>query len=66
MTNLQGLYLDGNQLSGVIPPAFDRLDNLTSLTLGGGNQFIGCIPAGLREVPESDLAELGLPYCEAS
>lgn len=66
LTSLQGLYLDGNQLRGDIPPELAHLTNLQSLYLRGSNQFTGCVPAGLRDVPDNDLAELGLPFCEAS
>ena len=41
-----------------------RLTNLENLFLSG-NHFTGCIPGGLRDVPENDLSELGLPFCSA-
>ena len=90
LSNLEGLVLDGNELSGAIPPELGNLSNLTELrlsenqlsgaipselgnlsnlerlTLGGSNQFTGCIPASLRDVSENDLAEAGLPFCGAS
>ncbi len=62
LLNLDSLTLDGNQLSGELPPELGRLTDLTLLFLGG-NQFTGCIPEGLRDIPENDLSDLGLPFC---
>ena len=41
-----------------------RLTNLRYLGLSG-NQLEGCIPWGLDTAEENDLAELGLPFCNA-
>ena len=38
------------------------LSNLQELYLGG-NRLTGCVPDGLRDVPNNDLASLGLPFC---
>ncbi len=60
---LTRLSLSGNLLSGDIPLQLGELPNLTELNLSGG-RFTGCIPEALRDVPESDLGSLGLPFCE--
>ena len=62
LTKLEFLGLAHNDLSGRIPPELGRLANVSSMTLSS-NQLIGCIPAALYSVLESDLEELGLPYC---
>ena len=62
--DLQLLHLGENQMSGEIPPGLGDLEMLTYLLLGGGNQFTGCIPEDVRDVPSSDLGELGLPFCK--
>jgi Leucine-rich repeat (LRR) protein len=41
---LSALYLDGNQLSGIIPTALEKFINLTRLNMGN-NLFSGSIPA---------------------
>ena len=43
-------------------PALGNLTNLENLVLWG-NQLSGCVPEGLRDVPDNDLANLGLPFC---
>ena len=50
-------------MTGAIPPELSNLTNLETLHLAG-NPLRGCIPAGLRAVPENDLADLGLPFCD--
>ena len=64
LTNLAVLWLDSNQLEGAIPPELGTLTNLAGLSLSG-NQLSGCVPAAWRNVVESDMEELGLPYCAA-
>ena len=56
------LDLDDNRLAGEIPAALDSLSALESLYLSG-NQLTGCVPAVLRDVPNNDFSELGLPFC---
>ena len=63
LASMQFLLLDSNQLSGSIPAELGNLANLEHLYLGE-NSLTGCIPATLRNVAESDLASLGLPFCE--
>ena len=73
------LDLSENQLTGEIPAELGNLVNLRTLLLAG-NQLTGCAPAELEavgfwanqlsgaippEFPDSDLDELGLPFCEA-
>ena len=54
--------LANNNLSGQIPEALNDL-TLNRLWLKG-NDFIGCIPANLLEVPDGDAASLNLPVCD--
>ena len=46
LASLEGLYLDGNQLTGSIPPELGNLSNLTGLYLSN-NQLSGEIPPEL-------------------
>ena len=65
LDHLQRLNLFRNYyLSGPIPPELSALRQLTTLWLSG-NRLTGCIPVGLKRVEHNDLAELGLPDCEA-
>ena len=66
LANLVVLALSGNQLSGSIPPELGDLAKLEGIFLGGSNQFSGCIPSGLGNVPDGDLSTLGLEYCGVS
>ena len=61
MSELRELWLRDNQLTGTIPSALESLD-LDDLHLSG-NSFVGCIPAGLRDVADNDMDRLGLPDC---
>ena len=63
LTNLIELNLAGNHLTGPIPPELGRLAKLRSLSLSL-NQLSGCVPEKLREVQETDLFGLGLPFCD--
>ena len=56
------MALYDNQLTGEIPPELGGLSNLTHLYLDN-NLLTGCVPAGLRDVPNNDIARLGLPFC---
>ena len=49
-------------MTGEIPAALGRLENLTLLHLSG-NQLTGCVPAALMDVADNDFAQLGLPFC---
>ena len=62
LTNLEVLTLSSNQLTGEIPAELGDLSNLVSLYLSS-NHLTGCIPAGLRNTPDNDLAQAGLPFC---
>ena len=57
MTNLQWLYLHGNQLTGTIPAELESLTNLQRLYLHG-NELTGPIPSWLVNLTE--LLELSL------
>ena len=46
LSELTGLRLDGNALTGTIPSAMSVLSNLTDVYLGG-NDLTGCIPPPL-------------------
>ena len=63
LSELRDIDLSSNRLTGEIPPELGSLSKLRRLNIGG-NQLTGCIPPALRAVEESDLDELGLPYCE--
>ena len=64
LTNLTELDLSNNRLKGEIPAELGNLTNLGVLRLsGGGNQFDGCIPSGLEDVPDNDLSALKLETC---
>ena len=62
--SLEWLHFNNNQLTGAIPAALGQLRNLQQLRLAD-NQLTGCLPVSLRRVRSHDLAELGLPDCEA-
>ena len=59
-----GLDLDYEDLRGSIPPELANLTQLRHLYLAR-NRLTGCIPVGLKRVPDNDLGLLGLPDCEA-
>ena len=65
LSNLTGLSLSGNQLTGEIPPELGGLSNLQRLYLSD-NRLTGCVPPRLRDVPDNDLDQLGLPFCPLS
>ena len=65
LTGLQELSLRDNQLSGAIPPELSRLTKLERLYLSQ-NMLTGCVPEAWRDIAESDVPELGLPFCAVS
>ena len=60
-------WLRDNGLSGQIPPSLGGLPNLQRVRIVG-NDFTGCIPAGLLDGPAwyRDAQELGLPACASN
>ena len=56
------LDLSHNELTGPIPSSLGQLYNLQTLYLGG-NDWTGCIPSVLQDVPNNDLDDLGLAFC---
>ena len=62
LSKLEWLFLSNNQLTGTIPEELGNQTNLTRLSLAG-NQLTGCIAAGLRDVANNDLDQLGLSDC---
>ncbi len=64
LSSLTVLGLEQNQLTGDIPVELGNLTNLRRVFLEG-NALTGCIPAALAEAAQTDVGELGLPYCEA-
>ena len=54
-----------NQLSGPIPASLGGLANLERLSLSQ-NMLTGCVPEAWRDIAESDVLELGLPFCAVS
>ena len=63
LVHLRQLELDGNRLTGAIPAALGNLSALRNLRLARGNQFTGCVPAGLTDAANNDLDNLALPSC---
>ena len=63
LTSMQILRLQDNQLSGPIPWELGNLSSSLSILHLSGNRLEGCVPPALRSVGNSDLGELGLPYC---
>ena len=60
---MQWMDLSDNQLAGPIPNELAKLAILEFLSLSQ-NQLTGCVPEGLRDVADSDLDELDLPFCD--
>ncbi len=65
LSNLQQLYLNHNDLEGSIPASLGRLSDLRYLHLSN-NRLTGCVPPRLRDVPNNDFDQLGLPFCPVS
>lgn len=65
LVNLTALNLGTNQLSGQIPAELANLTKLNVLILldFSGNEYTGCVPAGLPEAQVIDVDRLGLPDC---
>ena len=65
LTNLTRLGLEENQLTGDIPAEMANIASLRRLFLAGGNEFTGCVPEVWQDVPDNDLDEIDLPFCNA-
>lgn len=63
LSSLTVLGLEQNQLTGDIPVELGNLASVRRVFLSG-NELTGCIPAALAEAAQTDVDELGLPYCE--
>lgn len=65
LVNLTALNVGTNQLSGEIPGTLANLVNLNALILldFSGNEYTGCIPAGLPDAQLSDVDRIELPGC---
>ena len=63
MSSLGQLWLDGNELSGPIPPQLGDLPSLTSLSLSG-NQISGAIPLSLVRLSLFDFNYEDTRLCE--
>ena len=63
LTNLKSLYLKNNELSGDIPSELGSLTGLRVLRIAG-NGLTGCAPTAWRDLGNTDLDKLGLPYCD--
>ena len=63
LTNLIGLVLGVNELSGEIPLELGNLTNLTVLSLYN-NQLSGCVPSSLSRWIDMRISDLGgLRFC---
>ena len=62
LAGLLELSLRDNQLSGAIPPELSNLTKLERLSLSQ-NMLTGCVPEAWRDIKESDVPGLGLPFC---
>ena len=56
------MFVRESRLTGEIPAWLASLDELEYLYLEG-NDFTGCIPAGLRDVDNHDFDRMGLADC---
>ena len=63
LIHLTWLELYGNKFTGPIPSSMGNLSSLRHLWLVSGNQFTGCVPVGLTNVADNDVADSGLPSC---
>ncbi len=63
LRNLGFLRLHYNELSGAIPRELGILPHLRHVYLGGNAGLTGCLAPALRDLPDNDLAALGLADC---
>ncbi len=62
LSGLTRLDLSANSLTGALPEELELLSDLAFIRLAG-NSFTGCVPYALRNVADSDLGSVGIPYC---
>ena len=70
LSKLNLLNLNLNRLTGELPREMENMTRLGKLLLfdagDTGNRFVGCIPAGLRNVGANDAHVSGLSYCNSA
>ena len=66
LSRLEVLNLHQTGLTGEIPSSLGNLFLLKQLYMVAGNEFTGCVPTGIGDVPSNDLPySRKLPICEA-
>ena len=65
LPRLRDLRLENNRLAGAIPSELGGIASLRTLYISP-NDFTGCVPESVRYIQESDVADLGLPFCQAA
>ena len=66
LSNLESLNLSNNRLTGPIPASPRRSRQPGAPVPPSQNMLTGCVPEAWRDIAESDVLELGLPFCAVS